>query len=262
MIGTERGGVKDRPLTLSRLLSPLDPFEGVRIDRARLRDGVAHITSTWTRRDLFAWSNTIIGGLSRPRKMPGAAYSLPARLCRTGAQLAEMTGTVCSGCYALSGNYRRPNVQRALDRRFASLYHPLWPLAMACRIWMSTRREWRFRWHDSGDLQSVGHLDAICAVAAALPRTKHWLPTRELGIVSRYLRDMGQVPDNLTIRISAHKIDARPGRALGLPGSMVSRDLIPPTSAHTCPAPQQDGMCRTCSACWDRTTRLVSYDYH
>ena len=54
----------------------------------------------------------ITGGLSKPNKMPGPAYNLPARACLTGAMLVNVPGSTCSGCYALKGRYRFGNVQK------------------------------------------------------------------------------------------------------------------------------------------------------
>ena len=63
----------------------------------------------------------ITGGLSKPSKMPGPSYNLPAAACITGAKLAKIPGTVCYGCYALKGRYRFTNVRLALARRLESL---------------------------------------------------------------------------------------------------------------------------------------------
>ena len=62
-------------------------------------------------------ANKITGGLSKPSKMPGPAYNLPAAACITGAKLVKIPGSVCAGCYALKGRYRFKNVQDALQRR-------------------------------------------------------------------------------------------------------------------------------------------------
>jgi hypothetical protein len=48
----------------------------------------------------------ITGGLSKPSKMPGPAFNLPASRCITGAKLVKVPGSVCHGCYALKGRYR------------------------------------------------------------------------------------------------------------------------------------------------------------
>ena len=93
----------------------------------------------------------ITGGLSKPSKMPGYSYNLPATKCITGSKLVKIPGSVCFGCYALKGRYRFPNVKDAMQRRLDSLTHPLWVQAMATSI-LDTKIEF-FRWHDSGDLQ-------------------------------------------------------------------------------------------------------------
>ena len=99
----------------------------------------------------------ITGGLSKPSKMPGPSYNLPATACRTGAKLAKVPGSVCSGCYALKGFYRFSNVKAALARRLKSLNHPEWVEAMAVLI----KGKPHFRWHDSGDLQGPDHVKKI-----------------------------------------------------------------------------------------------------
>ena len=55
----------------------------------------------------------ITGGLSKPSKMPGYAYNLPATECKIGSKLVKVPGSVCHGCYALKGRYRFPNVKDA-----------------------------------------------------------------------------------------------------------------------------------------------------
>ena len=40
----------------------------------------------------------IVGGLSKPSKMPGPAYNLPASKCITGSKLVKIKGSVCEGC--------------------------------------------------------------------------------------------------------------------------------------------------------------------
>ena len=47
----------------------------------------------------------IVGGLSKPSKMPGWAYGLPAKECKTGSKLVKVPGSVCYNCYALKGCY-------------------------------------------------------------------------------------------------------------------------------------------------------------
>ena len=200
----------------------------------------------------------ITGGTSSPGKMPGAAWSIPASKCLTGAKLAEVAGTVCADCYALEGRYRFPAVQNALERRLQALEHPDWVPAMA-RL---AGRDKHFRWFDSGDLQSEQHLDQIAQVAELTPETWHWLPTREVGIVARY-RKAHRVPVNLIIRISGNWVDGEPP-VTDLVKSVVSRHREYP-NGYACPAKLQGNRCSgplmDCRACWEPEVELIVYPH-
>jgi len=63
--------------------------------------------------------DNITGTLSKPSKMPGWSYGIPAKECKTGSKLAKIPGTVCHGCYALKGCYVFPNVQEAQYKRLS-----------------------------------------------------------------------------------------------------------------------------------------------
>lgn len=203
-----------------------------------------------------------VGGLSSPSKMPGWAYSLPAAECKTGSRLQRVAGSVCHGCYAMKGRYAFPAVQAALYRRLGTIARPLWAQAMAELIKRKSKREPFFRWHDSGDIQSLDHLRAIARVAELTPAVQHWLPSREYRLVREYL-ETEKPPANLNIRLSAHMLGGRAPRFPGLPVtvSTVSKEE-PPTGAHRCPAPEQGNHCGPCRACWDPAVSLVDYHYH
>jgi len=190
----------------------------------------------------------ITGGLSKPSKMPGPSYNLPAAACITGAKLAKIPGTVCYGCYALKGRYRFTNVRLALARRLESLPHPRWVEAMTALIY----GEEVFRWHDSGDLQSAWHLKRIFEVCNATPETSHWLPTREAKFLPL---SIDSIPKNLLIRMSSHMIDQKPVKFWPWT-STVS------TGSFTCPASKQGNECKSCRNCWDRNIANVSYPKH
>jgi len=191
----------------------------------------------------------ITGGLSKPSKMPGPSYNLPAAACITGAKLAKIPGTVCYGCYALKGRYRFTNVRLALARRLESLPHPRWVEAMTALI----SGEEVFRWHDSGDLQSAWHLKRIFEVCNKTPETSHWLPTREAKFLK--LMDPDIIPKNLIIRMSSHMIDQAPVKFWPWT-STVS------TGSFTCPASKQGNECKSCRNCWDRGVSNVVYPKH
>ena len=148
----------------------------------------------------------ITGTLSKPSKMPGWAYGIPAKECKVGSKLAKIPGTVCHGCYALKGCYVFPNVQAAQYKRLKAIDDPRWTQAMAAQI-LRHKSKW-FRWHDSGDIQSLDHLKKIFAVCLLTPDVNHWMPTREAGILAQVTLE--EVPTNLIIRLSATKVDGSP----------------------------------------------------
>lgn len=197
--------------------------------------------------------NAIHGGLSKPSKMPGLAYGIPAKHCKVGSKLVNVPNSVCSKCYALKGRYSFKNVQDAQQRRFDTLNDPLWVDAITESIRRSKTDY--FRWHDSGDLQSVDHLERICQVAWKLPNVKFWLPTRERAIVRDHHEEFGKPPKNLIIRVSATMID---GKA---PTGFRNTSTVT-TGEPSCPAYTQGGICGDCRKCWDGRVRNVSYPKH
>ena len=192
----------------------------------------------------------ITGGLSSPSKMPGYAYNLPAWQCVTGVKLQAVAGSVCSGCYAMKGRYRFPNVKDALNRRLNSLNHPQWVEAIVTLISHYSRKVPFFRWHDSGDLQGVWHLKKIFEVCNNTPGTMHWLPTQE----RRYL-PLGSYPKNLVIRLSNAKNNTAPGQAWTHWSTVVD-------SGGNCPASKQGNQCKSCRRCWSRDVKHVTYPKH
>jgi len=189
----------------------------------------------------------ITGGLSAPGKMPEGSYNLPASACQTGAKLREIEGTPCHKCYAFKGRYNFPNVKAALARRLESLDHPQWVEAMTTLV----KKKKHFRWHDSGDLQSVQHLIKIFEVCANTPDTMHWLPTQE----RRYLPINWSHPKNLVIRLSNAKNNSKPGNAWSHWSTVVD-------TGGDCPASKQGNQCKSCRRCWDRRVKHVTYPKH
>jgi len=194
----------------------------------------------------------ITGGLSQPNKMPGYSYNLPAQACITGAKLVKIPGSVCAGCYALKGRYRFPNVKDALARRLNSLTDPKWIEAMSVLVAHYSLKVPFFRWHDSGDLQSVEHLINIFEVCKLTPQVEHWIPTREAKFLPL---NTDSIPKNLIIRLSGHKID-RPAAGFWPWTSTVV------TVEKSCPAKEQGNQCKDCRACWQRNVPNIAYGLH
>lgn len=214
----------------------------------------------------------IIGGLSTPSKMPWFGWSTSAFDCKTGTKLRQVEGSTCSSCYACKGNYRFKNVKLAHARRLDALKDPRFKEAMVLVITSLYNRtkktyirngvevkENRFRWHDSGDIQSVDHLIMINEIALETPFVDHWLPTREYQMVNKFLADGGIFADNLTVRMSAVMIgEGFKNRPMGLPFSTVGFE---DSTVEQCNAYNQGGKCLDCRVCWDKTTD-VNYPKH
>tara|TARA_R100001509_G_scaffold28422_1_gene14959 strand:- start:41 stop:661 length:621 start_codon:yes stop_codon:yes gene_type:complete len=196
------------------------------------------------------------GTLSNPSKMPCHGYSIPAIHCKIGSLLAKKRGTVCSNCYALKGRYVFPNVQNAMEKRFNAVMHsPTWVEDMTELI-NKKEKSGYFRWHDSGDLQNVEHLEKICQIARNLPHIKFWLPTREYRTVQNY---SGTIPDNLIIRLSAHKVNVAP--PINLAEKLLVETSAVSTEEYNCPAPDQGNSCGDCRKCWTKGEQ-VTYKEH
>ena len=80
-----------------------------------------------------AW--LLVGGLSKPGKMPGWSIGIPAKECNTGGKLQNIEGSVCNDCYALKGCYVFKVVQAAQYRRLKAIKHPRWVEAMALLLY-------------------------------------------------------------------------------------------------------------------------------
>jgi hypothetical protein len=191
----------------------------------------------------------LVGGLSKPSKMPGWAYGLPAKECKTGSKLHKVEGSTCQHCYALKGCYVFKVVQAAQYRRLASIRHPLWVKAMTSLL-LSKKSKY-FRWHDSGDVQDLKHLAKIFEVARRTPEVQHWMPTREAW-VKPYLQ---YAPVNLVIRFSMPMVNQPAAQSWPHTSTVV-------TTGRTCPAPDQDNACGSCRQCWDKNVRNIAYGQH
>jgi Gene product 88 len=214
-------------------------------------------------------AKAVVGPLGYPSKMPGTALGISAHKCITGAKLAKVPGSVCFNCYALKANYLYPSVAMAHETRLRGLSNPAWVDGITMML-LHTHATGKgrngpiatgwHRWFDSGDIQSVEHLEKICEVARRTPKIRHWLPTRELGIVQAFVKAGGVVPENLVIRVSATMVDGEPTKAW--PTTSRVHSETPAKGVHICPAPKQEGKCGDCRACWNRDVKSVSYHLH
>lgn len=207
-------------------------------------------------------ASEVTGGLTQTSKMPCKSYSLPTVACKTGFRMAKIAGSICSSCYANKGFYSmyQSTIEPAQHARLESISDPLWVSAMVALIGPDSY----FRWHDSGDIQSLAHLEKIANVCRETPHCQHWLPTREYGIVKAYIAKHGALPSNLTVRLSA----MYPDQPVSVPASLRGVRGIAVSNVHTsqpigedCSASKQGGACLDCRACWD-ATKTISYKIH
>lgn len=218
-----------------------------------------------------ATATTVCGSVTATSKMPCPSYSLPTESCNVGYNMAKMPGSICSKCYANKGNYARyeNNIKPAQFARLDSVWQAMADSESAT-LWVSgivahIGNNAYFRWHDSGDLQGLAHLELIVAVCNATPGTMHWLPTREYAIVKAYIEKHGAMPKNLIVRLSA----MYPDQPVKIPASLQNIKNVTTSNVHTknapivgqkCKSVENNGACGDCRLCW--TNETVSYEIH
>ena len=200
----------------------------------------------------------IMISLGRASKMPCPTYNTPASLCVTGSKLRKTKGTTCHGCYAMKGNYLFPDVQKGLTKRFKAFLQPRFVEAMTFMIKRYSAKSGYFRWFDSGDLKNINMLKKIVKICQQTPEIDHWLPTREVKVVSDYLKTYKQFPDNLLVRVSSPMIDGKPLK-FDYTSTVHHKEKA---IGHDCPSRLQDNECRDCRACWNRKVKNVSSHKH
>lgn len=233
----------------------------------------------------------------RNSKMPGSSFAISAKHCKVGGKLAGVQGSVCDRCYALKLQNLRPSVDKGWTSNYLKATRMIaanpenWAKAVAFQINRSAKKSGEpfHRWFDSGDLQSVEMLAAICRAAELTPAIKHWLPTREAKIVKDYVKAGGVVPVNLVIRISSTMIGDAPirghentstvhrkgetvhGKECNAYRTDAQRGLVSEAEfkrVRKLPAAQRKadgwdfGHCGDCRACWSKDVANVSYPLH
>ena len=210
-----------------------------------------------------------IHSLSTPSKMEVPSYSTSASNCKMGGKLHEIKGSVCEHCYARKGHYNIPVVKTAHEIRLKRILHePLWVDAM---IYILLKKRInkkpldKFRWHDSGDIQSIGHLKKIAEVASMTPNIKHWLPTKEVNTVKAFMKE-NTLPDNLIIRLSAFYVNGEPAIIPDTVSSVViTKDRLGIATGFDCPIYNDSNhgkSCGNCEACYDKDMERVNYVQH
>jgi len=197
--------------------------------------------------------------------MPEKSFNIPAQRCKAGSHMVGVDGMICEDCYALKHRYAMETCSNAMENRYDFVMNNSFFVEIFTFI-ITRQIKKKFRWFDSGDIQDTKMLDNICNIARNTPHIKHWLPTKEWKIVKRYIYAGNKIPKNLTIRLSALKINGRPptklAKRLGLVTSTVVTSDVWETLAFKCPSSKQGNKCRDCEACWSNKVKDVSYKYH
>lgn len=201
-------------------------------------------------------------------KMPGSTFAISATKCKVGVKLAQVKDSTCSRCYALKLEKLRPSVHQGWLANYEKATRLIesspskWIAACVFQIERAFQKSGQpyHRWFDSGDLQSVAMLDAICQVAIATPHIKQWLPTRESGIVKAYKAQGGAIPSNLVVRVSSTMIGDKP--IAGHANTSTVHRKKEAHTGHACPASQQGNQCGSCRACWSPSVQNISYPLH
>lgn len=201
------------------------------------------------------------------------AWNIPAKYCKTGSRLIEVKGSVCGKCYARRGHYLIGRTTKsALEERYqAWLQQENWLEAMTYLIRVLSRE--KFRWFDSGDIQDEYMLNQITEIARQTPDTKHWLPTHEHELVTEYVKQGYEIPENITVRLSARMINGERPTALayelnsyqnvrgfiGTSGVLEKEQWT--ESRDACPSSLQGNNCGTCEKCWS-DIQNIDYKRH
>ena len=210
-----------------------------------------------------------IRSLSNPSKMNTYGYSISAHKCNVGGKLSKIKGSVCYLCYAKKGRYVFEAVQKCMAMRLDLINNdPFWTDAM---IFILNRKKYKgkkldiFRWHDSGDLQSMEHLTKIAEIAEQTPQIEHWLPTKESPLVREWIKTH-DIPDNLNIRISASMINGVVTHVDGCTTSIVvTKDMLGKMDGFDCPVyadPNHGKGCGDCDACYKKTVSNINDQAH
>ena len=211
--------------------------------------------------------------MSNPDKMPEWSFNIPAKTCKVGKHLVWQKRSNCYKCYALEGHYRNSIVQQALFRRLGfAVHNPNFIPAMTFLINLRVKK--RFRWFDSGDIQSEKMLDDICQICRNTPNVLHWLPTKEHKIVKRYIEAGNKIPDNLDLRLSAlfkSNTSVRRVTKLAIRLGLNTATVLPPDewekadhsiTSFKCMSSKQGNKCLKCKACWTHKVLNVVYKEH
>ncbi len=197
--------------------------------------------------------------ISKVGKLNSRSWSLEAlETCPASKGSDGELVPACKGCYAVGGNYRFKNVKEARSHNKKDWQRSEWVADMIEEL----DSDRYFRWFDSGDMYSLGLAEKMYEICKATPWTKHWIPTRMHKFKKfRDVIDRLNALDNVVVRLSSDGINGEI-----IEDAKYSSTIIPfidsITVATVCNAPLQDGKCKKCRLCWDKSTKVIAYAGH
>ena len=196
--------------------------------------------------------------LSKTSKLGTFSWSLQAlETCPGSVGKDGQLVAACSGCYATTGMYNFPGVKAPRAANKEDWQRDEWVTDMVAAL----KKQTHFRWFDSGDMYSLGLAEKMLAVMTATPNTRHWLPTRmyKFPKFAAVLDAMQQLP-NVMVRFSSDAVD---GTFESYHGSTIIPAGAPvPEGVKVCTAPEQDGKCLSCRACYNKDVAVIGYVAH
>lgn len=196
--------------------------------------------------------------LSKASKMPCRSWSLQALdTCPASRDATGALVPACSGCYAVGGNYRYPNVKAPREHNREDWKRDSWVSDMVAEL----DNDRYFRWFDSGDIYDIRLARKILAVCEQTPWVKHWIPTRmhKFAKFALVLAQLEALP-NVVVRLSSDSITG--DTISGATTSTIATVDSVPSGAVVCEAYNRGGKCDKCRACWDKSVSVVCYIGH
>ena len=197
--------------------------------------------------------------ISQVGKLNSRSWSLEAfETCPASTDSKGELVPACKGCYAVGGNYRFKNVKNARAHNKKDWKRGEWVADMIEEL----DSDRYFRWFDSGDMYSLKLAYKMLEICKATPWTKHWIPTRMHKFPKfKEVIDLLNALDNVVVRLSSDGVNGEIVQE-----AQYSSTIIPfinsVTMATVCNAPLQDGKCKKCRACWDKSVKVIAYAGH
>ena len=197
--------------------------------------------------------------LSKTAKLGTYSWSLQAiETCPGSVGPDGQLVPACSGCYATQGCYNFPDTKKVRFDNKQDAKRAGWVADMVKAL----SKQKHFRWFDSGDMYSLELAEKIYHVMKHTPGTKHWLPTRmaKFPKFADVIARMQALP-NVMVRFSSDAVDG--SYVPGVHGSTILPEgMAAPAGVTVCQAPQQDGKCLDCRACYDKQVPVIGYVAH